>query len=194
MTMLISIDNLLNIPVMSLQTGARLALTTAVIVDPRQLTVAAFYVEGPTLSEAPSVLHPSDIRELSDLGFIVDSDAKLMGLDGLVRLNEIIGFGFELMNLKVVDEHKRKLGKVNGFSVETSGYTVQQIYTEQSLLRSIGTAGSTIHRNQIISVNNDMIIVQSPSVRDELKTVAHSGAQAFTNPFRGTTQIDNLDG
>lgn len=182
--MLISIENLLNIPIMSLQTGTQLAETTSVIVDPRQLTIAAFYVEGPGLEESPSILHPSDIRELSDIGIIVDDADKLMSLEGLVRLKEIIDFDFELIGLKVVDEHKRKLGKVSGYGIETTDYTIVQIYTEQSFLRSISTMSSIIHRSQIISVNNKQMVVQSPSVRDEVKQVAKDAREAFVNPFR----------
>ena len=174
---------------MSLQTGAQLAETTSVIVDPRQLTIAAFYVEGSGLEQSPSILHPSDIRELSDIGIIVDDADKLMSLDGLVRLKEIIDFDFELMGLKVVDEHKRKLGKVSSYSVETMDYTIIQIYTEQSLLRSFSTMSNTIHRSQIISVNNKQMVVQAPTVRDEVKQVAKDARQAFVNPFRGSDTV-----
>lgn len=169
---------------MSLQTGVKLAETTGVIVDPRQLSIAAFYVEGQGLEQSPSILHPSDIRELGDIGFIVDDADKLMSLEGLVRLEEIIDFKFELIGLKVVDENKRKLGKVSDYSVETIDYTIIQIYTEQSLLRSISTMSSTVHRSQVISVNNKMLVVQSPTVKDGVKQVADGARQAFSNPFR----------
>jgi uncharacterized protein YrrD len=191
--MLISIENLLDIPVMSLQTGSQLAETTAAIVDPRQLTIAAFYVEGAGLEESPSILHPVDIRELSDIGMIVDDADKLMSLDGLVRLKEVIDFEFELIGLKVVDEHKRKLGKVSGYSIETTDYTIVQIYTEQSLLRSISTMSNTIHRSQVISVSNKQMVVQAPTVRDEVKQVAKDARQAFVNPFRGGGTVPPTD-
>ncbi len=191
--MLISIENLLTVPVMSLQTGAQLAETTAALVDPRQLTIAAFYVEGAGLEQSPSVLHPSDIRELSDIGMIVDDATKLTSLDGLVRLQEIIDFGFELIDLKVIDENKRKLGKVSAYSVETVDYTIMQIYTEQSLIRSLGTAGNVIHRSQVISVNNDVLVVQSPTVREDNQEVAVDSSGVFVNPFRsGSAQPDNI--
>lgn len=189
--MLISIDNLLSIPVMSLQTGTQLAETVAAIVDPRQLSIVAFYVDGPGLETSPSILHPADIREISDIGIIVDSTEKLMSLDGLVRLQEIIDFEFDLIGLKVIDEHKRKLGKVSGYSIETTGYTIMQIYTEQSLIRSLSTMGNTIHREQIISVNNDVMVVQSPTVREGVAKAAKD-ASAFVNPFRNSgPQPDN---
>lgn len=186
--MLVSIEQLLTMPVMSLQTGAQLAQTVSAIVDPRQMSIAAFYVDGPNLEVSPSILHPVDIRELSDIGFIVDDADKLMSLDGLVRLEEIIGFDFEIIGLKVVDEHKRKLGKVAGYAVDTDNYTIMQIYTEQSFLRSISTMNSIIHREQIISVNNKQMVVQSPTVRDEVRQVAEDASRAFSNPFRRSAQ------
>lgn len=190
--MLISIDNLIGIPVMSLQTGSQLAETAAAIVDPRQLSIAAFYVEGAGLEETPSILHPSDIRELSDIGIIVDSAEKLMSLDGLVRLQEIIEFDFELIGLKVIDEHKRKLGKVSSYSVDTVSYSIMQIYTEQSLIRSLSSMGKTIHREQIISVTNEVMVVQSPTVREGVAKAAHGAGSAFVNPFRsGDAQPEN---
>lgn len=191
--MLIAIEDMVNIPVMSLQTGTELARTVTPIVDPRQLTIAAFYVAGPGIEESPSVLYPGDIRELSDIGFIIDDATKLMPLDGLVRLKEIIDFDFEIIGLKVVDEHKRKLGKISGFSLETSDYTIVQVYTEQSLIRSLSTAGNVIHRSQIISVNNSVMVVQAPTVKEgAVEMIAESG-RAFVNPFRGGgAQPDNL--
>lgn len=177
---------------MSLQTGTQLAETTAAVVDPRQLSIAAFYVEGSGLEQSPSILHPSDIRELSDIGIIVDNTEKLMSLDGLVRLQEIIDFEFDLIGLKVIDEHRRKLGKVASYSVETLNYSIMQIYTSQSLIRSLSTMGNTIHREQIISVTNDVMVVQSPTVRDEVAKAAKDARSAFINPFRsGDAQPDN---
>jgi uncharacterized protein YrrD len=184
--MLVSLKNLIDIPIMSLQTGSELARTVSPVIDPRQLTIIAFYVEGPSITYRPCVLHPSDIREIGDVGFIIDSDSKLMSLDGLVRLNEVIDFSFNILGLRVIDQNKRKLGKVSGYSIETEGFTIQQIYTEQSLLRSVSTAANTIHRSQIITVNDKEIVVQSPTVKEELQQVA-SSARSFANPFRGTS-------
>jgi uncharacterized protein YrrD len=181
--MLLPVHRLINIPVMSLQTGSELARTHEPIIDPRQLTIVAFYVDGRSLDEHPSVLHTSDIRELSDIGMIVDDSDALMSPDGLVRLQQIIDFHFELTGIKVVDEHGRKLGKVKDYVVEPATYTIQQLYTEQSLLRSLSTMSNVIHRSQIISVTNDRITVASPTV-DAKVPAAASGPSDYINPFR----------
>jgi len=180
--MLLPAHRLTDIPVMSLQTGTEIARIGEPIIDPRQMTIVAFYVDGKALDEHPSILHVSDIRELSDIGMIVDDSDKLMSPEGLVRLQQIIDFHFKLIGIKVIDEHGRKLGKVGDYVIEPATYTIQQLYTEQSLLKSFSTMSNVIHRSQIVSVTNDHITVSSPTVED--KAPVRAKPEAFVNPFR----------
>lgn len=176
---------------MSLQTGAELARVTDPIIDPRKMTIIAFYVEGKLLESNPSVLHVDDIRELSDIGIIIDDSDKLMGTDGLVRLQEIIDFHFALPGVQVVDERGRKLGKVSDYAIDPDTYIVQQIYTEQSLLKSLSSVSSIIHRSQIVSVTNEKIIVKSPTVpTHEIEEDVVS--KSFVNPFRSKPQHETI--
>lgn len=167
---------------MSLQTGTELARISEPIIDPRQMTIVAFYVDGRMLDQHPSILHVADIRELSDIGIIIDDSDKLMSPDGLVRLQQIIDFKFKLIGIRVVDEQGHKLGKVNDYVIEPETYGVAQLYTEQSLLRSFSTVSGVIHRSQIVSVTNDRIIVSNPTIRDKVTETAK--ATGFSNPFR----------
>lgn len=181
--MIVNIDHLMSTPIMSLQTGSELARISGVIVDPRTLTISAFYVDSPLLSSKPSVLHPVDIREYSEIGMIVDGDDRLMSLEGLVRLNEVISFGFELTGLKVIDEDGRKCGKVVNYSVDTTSWNIQQVHTGQAIFRSLRSVGSIIHRNQIVSVNNQELIIKSTKISVE-EDAPSPISQAFVNPFR----------
>lgn len=184
--MLLPIDQLIDLPVMSLQTGTELARTTGVIVDPREMKITAFYVKGPSLETRPYVLHPEDIRELSDIGFIVDDSDRLMSMDGLVRLQAVIDLGFELRGMKVIDQEKHKLGKVVDYVVEPDGFTVQQLYTQQPLLRSLNSAVRVIRRTQIVAVRKDVIVVKNTAIQNEERETAAQSAQAFANPFRSS--------
>ena len=181
--MLIPITHFHELPVMSLQTGSQLAMLGEPIVDPRKLTVVAFYVTGPQLDEQESLLHVSDIRELSDIGAIVDSSDSLMSTEGLVRLQEIIGFNFKLLGIKVVDEHGHHLGKVDDFSLEPETYSIQQLYTKPGLLSSFTASTNIIHRSQIVSVTNEQIVVKSPTITEGVQQAA---GQAFANPFHSS--------
>ena len=167
---------------MSLQTGAELARIREPIIDPRQMVIVAFYVDGRMLDQHPSVLHVVDIRELSDIGIIIDDSDKLMSPEGLVRLQQIIDFHFKLIGIRVVDEQGHNLGKVNDYVVEPNTFTIQQLYTEQSLFKSLTTVSNVIHSSQIISVTNDRITVSSPTIREGVSEAAKTAG--FTNPFR----------
>lgn len=181
--MLLLSDKLKNVPIMSLQTGGELARTIEPIIDPRSLFIPAFYVDGPLVDIKPSVLHTDDIREAGSLGFIIDGSEKLMELDGLVRLQQIIDFHFDIFACTVYDVSGKKLGKVSDYSFEPDGYTIQQIYIQQSWLRSITATSNIIHRKQIVSVSPGRIVVDSPTIHESLTEKAGEAA-AFVNPFR----------
>lgn len=180
--MLLPIKRLLDTPIMSLQTGMPLAKTLSVIIDPRKLQIVALRVQGNRLSHTESVLHTEDVREISDIGLIVDGDDSLMPLDDLVRLKEIIGFNFELLGIRVEDEKGRMLGKVGDFAIDPESFFVQQLYTKPSILKSIVSTGLTINRTQIASINNQRIVVKDPTVPAKEERIEL--AQSFINPFR----------
>ena len=160
-----------------------MARTAEPVVDPRRLVIVAFRVTGNKLDTANSVLHPGDIREVSDIGIIIDSSDQLMSTDGLVRLQEILDFHFALNGVKVEDEKGRKLGAVKSYAIDPDSFFVQQIYVKPTLMRSLSTTALTVHRSQIISVTNEKIVVKAPTVKSAvpLEKVMRS---SFSNPFR----------
>ena len=66
MLMLITIERMLNQPVMSLQTGQPLAKIDSPIINPNNLKIVAFYVSGPMVDFNPAVLFAEDIREFGE--------------------------------------------------------------------------------------------------------------------------------
>lgn len=176
---------------MSLQTGTELARTGEAIIDPRNLTIIALYVQGPQIDVHPSVLHISDIRESGVLGFIVNDSSVLMSTEGLVRLEEILNFHFTLIGTAIYDTNGKHLGKVADYAFEPASYTIQQLYVQQSFLKSISVVSNIIHRNQIVSVTKERIVVESASIKDKIVENAEA-ARAFVNPFR-STQAEPID-
>lgn len=182
--MLLPIKRFIDIPIMSLQTGAPLGVTSAAIIDPRLLKIVAFRVSGPRLTSSDTVLHPEDIREFSDIGFIIDGDEKLMSTEGLVRLQQVIEFKFELAGLKVENQKGRVLGKVSNYAVDPESYFIQQLYTQPTFLKSITSTGHAIHRSQIVEINNDRVIVKDATVKVE--DTSALPIKDFVNPFRSS--------
>lgn len=174
-----------NVPVMSLQTGSELARTSKTIIDPRNLTIVAFELEGRLLTQQPSLLLIQDIREVGPLGMIIDSTDELIHPDDVVKISEIYGYEFDIINLKVIDDRKKHIGRVTGYSVDSDTFVIQQINVKKPLLQSLNESELLIHRSQIIKVTDNNIIVKSPTVRSKQSQSIVQG-QAFDNPFRKT--------
>ncbi len=185
--MLITIKTLLAAPLMSLQTGHPLAQFDAPIIDPRNLKIVAFFVSGPLVDFSPAVVFADDIREFGSLGAIIDSTDKILPLeDDLVRLNEVLDLGFALDNLRVVDDHKNRLGRVENYTFNPGNFQVQQLYVRPTLMRSFSVANLIVSRRQIVKIDNEKVTVRAPILREKVgeKSRKIPPAGVVENPFR----------
>lgn len=180
--MLVSNERFKNNPVMSLQTGSELARTSRAIINPRNLTVVAYELEGRLLDQNPSLLRIADIREIGPLGIIIDSADELISPSDVIKIKEIYEIGFDLINIKVIDDRKRSVGRVIGYTLESGNFVIQQLRVKRPLLKSFGDTELLIHRSQIIKVTDDEIIVKAPTIRKA--QVIEEPMQTFENPFR----------
>ncbi|HEX6258118.1 MAG TPA: hypothetical protein VFZ48_01405 [Candidatus Saccharimonadales bacterium] len=179
--MLFLAPNFTNVPVMSLQTGAQLAITSEAVIDPRTLTIVAFYLEGDMLDRKPALLMTQDIRESGDLGFIIDSSEEIMAPDDMFSFQEVLKWHFELIGISTVDNHGRKLGKVVNYGVDIDSFVIEQLYIQRPFLQNLTETELLIHRSQIISVTDEQITVSAPDIKAGQKLA--SQAKAFINPF-----------
>ena len=184
--MLITIKNLLNAPLMSLQTGQPLAKIDSAIIDPRELKILAFFCSGPMVDFQPAVIYASDIREFGRMGAIIDSSDKILPLDDLVRLQEVLDFGFNLDGIRVIDTHKTRLGKVANYTIDPESFLIQQLIITPTFAKSFQIASLTISRQQIKEINNSHIVVEAPDIKSRAQGFAKSLSSApnlIENPF-----------
>ncbi len=179
--MLLPRDNVLNLPLMSLQTGTQVGTAVRHIIDPRHLNIVAFYCEGPLIDFTPAILYTNDIRELSSVGLIIDDADDIMPPDDLVRLQEIIDYHFELENMPVVEEGGRKLGKVGSYTVDSESFYIVKLHIKPTLLQSFSHAELLIDRTQISEINDKYIVVRRASVEDKSPVRV---MPVVDNPFR----------
>lgn len=182
-TMLFVKERLENVPIMSLQTGAQIAQTGEFVLDPRQLKVVAFYCEGPRLDVNPAILNVTDIREIGNLGVIVDSADVLMSPEDLVRLKEVLDYHFKLDGKQVVTESGKKLGSVATFTLDSTTLYVVKLHVRPSIWQSLTTAEFIIDRQQIVQVTDNEVTVKDlhSKTTDEKRAKAHP---VIENPFR----------
>lgn len=188
--MLLLGSRLIGTPIMGLQTGTKLAQTSSPVIDPANLKIMAYVVEGPLLAEHPSIIRMADVRELSDIGMIIDSNDEFVGVEDVISINRLYDLDFALVGMTVIDEQKNKLGKVEDYSLDASSFVIQQINVKRGMVKSLTDTGLVIHRSQIVEINDDYIIVKSTAKR--VAPIMESTRRAFVNPFRAVSpQIDN---
>lgn len=180
--MLLLGSRLIHTPVLSLQTGTELARTSIAVIDPRNLTIVAYELEGPLLNQTPSLLRIADIRELSDIGMIVDSSDEFVAPDDVIKLQQIYEYHFQLIGLHVVDDKRHKLGKVTDYTLEVGNFVIEQLNIKRPLLQSLNDSELLVHRSQIVEVTDTEIIIRAADVRPE--PVKEAIRNSYANPFR----------
>ena len=167
---------------MGLQTGTQLAVAKTPIIDPNNLRIIAYEVDGSLLVEKPSFIRIADIRELSDVGMIIDSNDEFVGLHDVIAIENIYKLGFKLLGLNVIDESKHKLGKVSDYSLEVGSFIIEQLNVSRGIIKSLSETERLIHRTQIVEINNDNVIVKS--IAEKLEPITDSKKLSYMNPFR----------
>ncbi|MDB5162630.1 MAG: hypothetical protein JWO54_322 [Candidatus Saccharibacteria bacterium] len=188
--MLIIGTRLLNTPVMSLQTGGRLGHTQKPIIDPSNLKIVAFEVEGQLLSERPALLRVADIREVGRVGMIVNSNDEFIGVHDVIKIEKLYELGFPLIGMTVVDDLKQRLGKVEDYTIDTDSYVIQQLTVKRGFFKGLNDTGLLISRTQIIEINDNEIIVKS-AAQKSVTPVMQASRTEFINPFRNGVRSPN---
>ena len=189
--MLLAGSRLIDAPVMGLQTGSELGRLTAPVISPDTLAILAYVVEGPLLDKSPSLLRIADVREFSDIGVIVDSSDEFVLPEDIIKLDEVYKLHFSPLGMKVVDEKHRKVGKVDGYTIETTGFVIQQLSVKRPFFKSLNDTQLLIHRSQITEINDHEIIVHSEAKIPEPKL--HDVRSNYVNPFRKNPQAEHTE-
>lgn len=189
--MLIAGSRLIDAPVMGLQTGSELARISKPVINPNTLEIIAYELSGPLLDIHPSLLRIADVREFSDIGVIVDSSDEFVSPDDIIKLGEIYQLRFDPIGMRVIDEKKHKIGKVIGYTIDTTGFVIQQLSVKRPFLKSLNDTELLIHRTQITEINNDTIVVHSRAKIPE--PVIQTVRTAYNNPFRKNPQAEHAD-
>ncbi len=184
--MLIIGSRLINAPVMSLQTGSEIAKTEREIIDTANLKIIGYELKGRLLNKK-MMLRVEDIREISDIGMIIDSQDEIIAPGDVIKFDEIDRKGFMIVDMPVRDEKGRKLGKVSDYTLDIGSFMVQQLTVRRPILKSLNDVELIIHRSQIIEINNHAIIVKAEAgVKDKIYAASPG---AYVNPFRKSDTV-----
>lgn len=175
-------SNLTKSSVVGIQTGSIIADIHRAIVDPAKLNIFAYEISGPLVPTRTAYLLTRDIRELSEMGAIIDSADEFVAPGDVIALDTLISLRFDPLGMRVQDEKGKKLGKVSDFTIDMGSYYIQQLVVKRPLMNSLNDTELLIHRTQIIEINNDAIVVHSQAKAPEPERSQVAGS--YVNPFR----------
>lgn len=182
--MLVMNSRLIGAPVLSVQAGGPIGKIASAVVDPDNLKIIAFRLDGPMVNKQQSLLDVRSIREYSNYGFVIDDIDELVGPDDVIKINEVLKLNFNLLNLKVETKKGSKLGKVQNFTVTSEDFIVQQIIVKRPAVKALIDPELTISRSEIVEITDYKIIVKDEEKVLKQKAEKEDFIPNFVNPFR----------
>ena len=182
--MLVMNSRLIGAPVLSVQAGGPIGRIVDAIVDPDNLSVIAFHVDGPPINKQQNILDVRSVREYSNYGFVIDDIDELVSPDDVIRINNILKLNFNLLSLKVETKKGSKLGKVQDFTLTSEDFIIQQIIVKRPMIKSLNDPELTIPRSEIVEITDYKIIVKEEEKTIKKKAEKQEFVPNFVNPFR----------
>lgn len=192
-----------SMPVLSLHVGGPIAEIREAVIDPEDLKVIAYTLDGAIIKNDPEVgniLDTQDIREISNSGLIVDSADRFTTREDVIRFDKVMDLGFHLVGLKVVTTDGKKLGKIVDYTLDSSTFMIYQLIVQRPFMSSLMDPELTINRSQIVEVDDFKVTIKHEKAqvkmpKEKKKTEPEEFVPNFTNPFRkpAYTEEDSID-
>jgi len=152
-------ENLKEMPVLSLRTGGKIAMTEDFVVNPHNLKIEGWYCKD-AYSKKPLILLASDVREIMPQGLAVNDHTNLTEPEELIRLKEVLELKFTALGKGVITESGNKLGKVSEFAIDNDSFFVAKLYVSQPIYKNIAGGQLVIDRSQIVEITDKHITVK----------------------------------
>lgn len=159
-------NQLEGLPIMSLQTGAAIAVVERPVVNPTNLEVMALQCNIGRVRKQGSVLLMRDIRQFARDCIIIDSFEEIEDIEEIVRLRDIAARAFNPVGKPVFSESGQRLGKVEDYTINLKTFMLQKLYVHQSLMKSILFNNLTVDRTQIIDVTDKQFTVKDALAKE----------------------------
>lgn len=157
-------QSIVNLAVMSLRTGGRVATAHDPIINPNNLKIEGWYCSD-TFSKQRLVLLAKDVRDFVPQGIAIDDHEVLAEPEDLVRLKETLELGFQVIGKQVLTDKKRRIGKVADYALDTDTMKIQKLYVSRPVFRSMTDAQLSIDRSQIVEITNRKIVIRDVDIK-----------------------------
>jgi len=184
--MILNSSRLIGCPVLSLHLGGPIGKIVREVVDPNNLQIIAFEVEGPQTGDGEhgNILDIRSVREFSNIGMIIDSIDDLVSEGDIIKLDEIMALNFAVVGLNVKTKKGSKLGKVIDYTFDPNTMMIMQFIVKRPLMKSFIDPELIVGRSEIKEINDYEIIVKSEENEIKKSAKKQDFVPNFVNPFR----------
>lgn len=165
-------SQLINLPIISLQTGETVSHARSLVIEMASLEIVAISCANMKEYTDP-ILMVKDIRQLATDCIIIDSDDDIGSAGDVVRLKEPLLASYSPIGAHVVSHMQRPIGKVEDFTINSESLKLQKLYVRQPIWRSWLGASLVIAREQILDVMPKQIVVREATADVKLPVTKH---------------------
>ncbi len=178
-------SRIIGTPILSVQAGGPIATIKSAIIDPNDLKILGFHLEGPLVNRAEArILDVRSIREYSQLGMVIDNIEELVAPDDVIKIQNVLELNFDLINLKVRTKKGTKLGHIIDYTLTSEDFIVQQIIVRRPLVKSFVDPELTISRKEIVEITDYEVIIKDEEKVLKARAEKEDFVPNFVNPFR----------
>lgn len=178
-------SRIIGAPILSVQAGGPIATIKSAIIDPNDLKILGFHLEGPLVNRAKArILDVRSIREYSQLGMVIDNIEELVAPDDVIKIQNVLELNFDLINLKVRTKKGTKLGHIIDYTLTSEDFIVQQIIVRRPLVKSLVDPELTISRKEIVEITDYEVIIKDEEKILKARAEKEDFIPNFVNPFR----------
>ncbi len=182
--MLVANSRLIGTPILSVQAGGPIARIASSIVDPNDLKILAFRLEGPLIDRNTNILDVRSIREYSNYGMVIDDIEELVAPDDVIKIQQVLELNFDLIGLRAKTKKGSKLGRVIDFTITSEDFITQQIIVRRPTIKALVDPELTISRKEIVEITDYEIIIKDEEKTIKARAEKEDFVPNFVNPFR----------
>ncbi len=171
-------DQFNGMPILSIHAGQPIANVSSLLIKAQNLSIAGFYCQQ-TGGEPPTILQPTDIREINKNGLIINHEEDFSAPEDLLRLQDVVEMNFQLLGKPVITESKKKLGKVTNFVIDETSWKIVKLHVTRPAWKAVFNSALIIDRIHIVSVSQQKIVVKDATVKESGRETAPA---AIPNP------------
>ncbi len=153
------------LPIVSLQTGQKVAQLDKPIINRSNLELMAFYCQSGYFRQRGPVILSRDIRQINRDCLVIDSVDEIENPQEIVRLQEVIRENFDPKGRIVVNETGIRLGKVTDYNINLQTNLIQKLYVKPSAFKHLVINNLVIDRSQIVDISDRQITVRDATVK-----------------------------